>query len=385
MSQKIFVCCCSWLLVAGAVYALDAKRVANSIPLTSAAVENLGIETVEAEKVDFESSFFTLGRIEEIPSSRSVLSSRIPGRAIEVNVFPGDVVVEGQTLVVVESLQPGNPPPRIPLMATRGGLVVESHVRLGQPIEPSRELLDIADRSQLWAVASVPEELAASVAVGTKARLRIPAIGGEAIEATVARYGLEVDKAGGTVPIIFELENSEGTLRPGMRVEFSVVTASREDVMAVPIASIQGDAASPVVFVKDFDLPNVFVKAPVVLGEKNDTHVEIQRGLFPGDEVVTTGAYALNYAGGTSTLSLKDVLDAAHGHEHNEDGSELTPAQTAAKEAEKKAAQAGPRGPASIGSTPQWLLIYTAIATLAFLVALQLWWAQRRKLAKSGS
>jgi len=270
-------------------------------------------------------------------------------------------------------------------MATRGGLVVESHVRLGQPIEPSRELLDIADRSQLWAVASVPEELAASVAVGTKARLRIPAIGGEAIEAAVARYGLEVDKAGGTVPIIFELENSEGTLRPGMRVEFSVVTASREDVMAVPIASIQGDAASPVVFVKDFDLPNVFVKAPVVLGEKNDTHVEIQRGLFPGDEVVTTGAYALNYAGGTSTLSLKDVLDAAHGHEHNEDGSELTPAQTAAKEAEKKAAQAGPSGPASIGSTPQWLLIYTAVATLAFLVALQLWWAQRRKLAKSGS
>jgi len=95
MSQKIFVCCCSWLLVAGAVYALDAKRVANSIPLTSAAVENLGIETVEAEKIDFESSFFTLGRIEEIPSNRSVLSSRIPGRAIEVNVFPGDVVVEG--------------------------------------------------------------------------------------------------------------------------------------------------------------------------------------------------------------------------------------------------------------------------------------------------
>jgi len=54
--------------------------------------------------------------------------------------------------------------------------------------------------------------------------------------------------------------------------------------------------------------------------------VEIVRGLFPADEVVTQGAYSLAFAG-AGTLSLKAALDAAHGHEHNPDGSELTPEQ----------------------------------------------------------
>lgn len=57
--------------------------------------------------------------------------------------------------------------------------------------------------------------------------------------------------------------------------------------------------------------------------------MEILGGLFPGDEVVTKGAYALGFAGGSGP-SLKEALDAAHGHEHNADGSEMTAAQKAA-------------------------------------------------------
>ncbi|MDA7523072.1 hypothetical protein N8535_01410, partial [bacterium] len=48
----------------------------------------------------------------------------------------------------------------------------------------------------------------------------------------------------------------------------------------------------------------------------------------PGDEVVTRGAYPLAFAG-NGGISLKEALDAAHGHEHNEDGSEMTAAQKA--------------------------------------------------------
>jgi hypothetical protein len=58
----------------------------------------------------------------------------------------------------------------------------------------------------------------------------------------------------------------------------------------------------------------------------NDSFVEILGGLFPGDEVVTRGGYSLGFAGGGS-VSLKAALDAAHGHEHNADGSEMTAGQ----------------------------------------------------------
>ena len=60
----------------------------------------------------------------------------------------------------------------------------------------------------------------------------------------------------------------------------------------------------------------------------NDRSVEITSGLVAGDEVVTTGAYSLGFAG-KGNVSLKAALDAAHGHEHNEDGSEVSADQKA--------------------------------------------------------
>ncbi|MDP7106733.1 MAG: efflux RND transporter periplasmic adaptor subunit, partial [Roseibacillus sp.] len=125
------------------------------ILLDETAIQNLRIETVAAEERDFETTVFAIGRIEEIPSRHSVLSSRIPGRVVELKAFVGDQVEAGQVLARIESRQPGNPPPTIPLKAPQSGLVISSHVRIGEPVEPDRELLDISDRSTMWAVAKV--------------------------------------------------------------------------------------------------------------------------------------------------------------------------------------------------------------------------------------
>jgi len=173
---------------------------------------------------------------------------------------------------------------------------------------------------------------------------------------------------------IFLLENKDGRLRPGMRVEFAVVLDSRADVLAVPRASIQGGPANRVVFVKDFDLPNAFLRVPVVIGERNDRFVEVLSGLFPGDEVVTQGSYSLGFADGGQNISLKEALDAAHGHEHNEDGSELTDADKA-KRAEAEHDHEGETATHAL-SLP--LMIYAGVLTLLVLVASQRWWSQRR-------
>ena len=359
-------------LTALAEEAIDPDREANTIILDEIGVKNLRIETVEAEEVVFETTVFAIGRLEEIPSRRSVLSSRISGRAVKVNAFEGDHVEKDQVLVEVESRQPGNPPPIIPLKAAQSGLVIASHVKVGQPIEPDAELLDISERSEMWAVAKIPEQEAAMIKEGTRARIRIPAIGGEPIEATLTRFGVAADRKAGTVEGIFQIPNpGETKLQPGMRAEFSIITSQREDVMAIPRSAVQGDPSKRVVYVKDFELPNAFVRAPVELGEQNDGYVEVKNGLFPGDEVVTQGSYSLGFAGGGS-VSLKEALDAAHGHEHNEDGSELTPEQKAAKEAEK----AGPA--AEGGKMSTVLLIYAGVATLAAIAFAQLFWSSRK-------
>jgi membrane fusion protein, heavy metal efflux system len=337
------------------VHAAEETSGKNIIILDDAAVKNLRIQTEEAEERDFESTVFAIGRIEEIPSRRSVLSSRIAGRISALNTFEGDGVE---------------------VKAPQGGLVVASHVRLGQPVEPSAELLDISDRLKLWAVAKIPEQEAAQTKIGTRARIHIPALGDELIEATLTRFGVEADRQSGTVEGIFELDNTNGKLRPGMRAEFSIVLKTKPFVLSIPRSAIQGDPASRVIFVKDFDLPNAFVRVPVVLGEENDQYIEVIRGVFPGDEVVIQGSYVLSFVGGGSGMSLKEALDAAHGHEHAEDGSELGEGEESTEHDDGHDHE-GANEHGSHSSLP--LMIYAGVMTLISLITLQMLMKRRQE------
>ena len=363
-------------IAVGFSFAADSGRKANTIILDQTAVQNLRLELVATTEETFETTVFAIGRIEEISANRSALASRIPGRVIELNAHVGDEVEQGQVLAVIESRQPGDPPPSVELKALLGGLVVDTHARIGEPVEPDSDLLDISDRSSVWAVARIPEPEAANIVPGTKARIRIPALGETFIEATLDRYGVEANREAGTLEGIFVLDNSEGRLQPGMRVEFSIITRSRKNVMAVPHEAIQGDPTKRVVFVEDFELPNAFIRAPVVLGEENDRYVEIINGLFPGDEVVTRGSYALSFAGSGSGISLKEALDAAHGHEHAEDGSELTDEQRAAEQAENEGATESKELSPALKSGA---LIWAGVATLLCLILGQMLWSMKRK------
>ena len=304
----------------------NSSRKANLVVLDAAGVQNLRIETAAAEPGDFEETVFALGRIDVYPGRRAVISSRIPGRALEVMIKHDHPVRKGDVAVIVESRQFGEPPPTVSLLAPISGLISTISVVPGQPVDPDKVLAEVVDLSEVYALARVPEHLAGRLQRGQKARITAAAVSGEAFQADLEHLGVMADAESGTMEAAFHVQNPALKLRPGMRAEFSIVIEKRTGVVSVPRSALQGDPASRFVYVKDFDLPNAFLKTPVVVGQINDRFVEIVRGLFPADEVVTQGAYSLAFAGAGS-VSLKEALDAAHGHEHNADGSELTPEQ----------------------------------------------------------
>lgn len=327
--KHLFTCMLATLALS--LQAADTKPHDNLIILDETRVKNLGIETVEAEETAFETTIFALGRIEVLPGKRAVVSSRIPGRAFSVLALPHQTVEEGEELMWVESRQPGDPPPTVMLAAPISGLISKVDIAVGQPITADQSLIEIIDLETVEAAADVPQHLAGKLAPGQTARIRVSALPDKVFEAKLAHLGAYADEQKGTIEAAFHVMNPDKILRPGMRAEFSIATSKRENVMTVPRAAIQGDAGNRFVYVKDFDLPNAFLKTPVVVGEINDRSAEIISGLLPADEVVTRGAYSLGFAG-ASSVSLKEALDAAHGHEHAEDGSELTPAKKAAQE-----------------------------------------------------
>lgn len=300
----------------------DPGKIARTVILDETAVKNLRIETAEATEVPFEETIFALGRIDVLPGSRAVLSSRIAGRAVKVLALPDHEVKAGDPLVVVEGRQPGEPPPQITLAAPIDGFVTELAVAPGEPVSPDKPLLTLIDLTTVYALAAVPEHLADQVRRGQRARITSPGWPGEVWESQVEHVGALADPDGGTIEAAFHVNNEGLWLRPGMRVEFHLVTRTRPDVLAVPRGAVQGEGGNRFVFVADVELTNAFVKSPVVVGAQDDRYTEILSGVFPGDPVVTRGSYFLGFAG-KGSVSLKEALDAAHGHEHNADGSEI--------------------------------------------------------------
>ena len=348
---------------------LGQKKPENIVILDDVAVVNLGIETVEVDHQDFAETLFVIGRIEPIPSRKSVLSSRIPGRVVKIHAFEGDIVSQNMPIVEIESLQPGDPPPRVSLGAPLPGMVMKNHTHIGKPVVSDLELFEIVDLSQVYAVARIPEDQAGKLSIGTKAEIRVAALPDDVFEGELERFGTKANTENGTIDALFIIENSDYKARPNMRVEFSILLNTKTQTLSIPRSALQTDGISRIVYVKDFELPNAFLKSPVRIGAKNESSVEVLSGLFPGDEVVTKGAYSLLFAGGGG-ISLKEALDAAHGHEHNEDGSEITAEQKSSRGSRDEMGQNEFLADSKLGQLVVFLVILSGLLMILLVLSI---------------
>lgn len=329
-----------------------AAQAIEPVILTEQGVQNLGIETAVVEEADFEITTFALGRTEAIPEKRSVLSSRIAGRVAETQLKIGAYVEKGEKLILLESRQPGDPPPTVWLTAPASGTIISVNTSLGAPVEASDSLAEIADLGTIYLIATLPQATAGKIKQGSQARVRFPIRPDKEYTATLLKFAAcpcpdpacalgqnlstrsndnEVDL--NTAGVVFTIENPDNQLRRGMNAECTIIMGKRDAVLSVPREAIQGSPSSRHVYVKHMSIPNAFDRVNVTTGITSGNRIEILDGLFSGDEVVTRGSYSLGFAGGGGGVSLKEAMDAVHGHEHNADGSEPTPEQLAAAKA----------------------------------------------------
>lgn len=310
--------------------------------LTEQGVKNLGLETVTVEETNFETTTFALGRTEAIPEHRSILSSRIPGRVAESRLKIGTHVRKGAPLVLLESRQPGDPPPSIWLTAPADGTVTAVNTTLGAPVDPSDRLAEFADLETIYLIATLPQATAGKIREGTQANVRFPIRPQREYTATLLRpaaylcadascatgQDLSTRTTKGdtadlnTASVVFTIPNPDHELRPELHAECSIIMEKRTGVLSVPREAVQGGPANRHVYVKHPTIPNAFDRVNVQTGLASNDRIEIVEGLLPGDEVVTRGSYSLGFAGSGGGPSLREAMDLAHGHEHNEDGSE---------------------------------------------------------------
>ncbi|MEZ6061770.1 MAG: efflux RND transporter periplasmic adaptor subunit [Planctomycetaceae bacterium] len=151
----------------------------------------------------------------------------------------------------------------------------------------------LANTATLWVAADLREHEFAALKLlpGDEIRLSLPTETQTSLTARVYFVGREVDPETNAVPLIAEVDNQDGLLRPGMFTQATIPTGDAIDALCIPESAIVEHDGKAFVFVPQGE--RKFRKADVITGRRSDDMVEIVSGLTEGQQVLSSDAFYL--------------------------------------------------------------------------------------------
>jgi cobalt-zinc-cadmium efflux system membrane fusion protein len=191
-----------------------------------------------------------------------------------------------------------------------GGFVIEKHGTPGEVVSDGASLFTVSDLSRVWIVGRIYEQDVASARVGAPVVVSLQAYPGKTWTGEVSYVSHTLDSHTRTLDVRVELDNPDGTLRPGLfgRISLSRDHDSAEKVAVVPENAIQRIDGQTMVFVAT-DEVGVFVPTFVTLGARARGKAEVRDGVVEGDLVVVSGAFTLK-----SELLAGQLSEGDHQH-----------------------------------------------------------------------
>lgn len=178
-----------------------------------------------------------------------------------------------------------------PIVTPRSGTVLERKITVGQVVQPADPAYTIADLSNVWIVANVPEQEAGLLRKGLEVSVRIPARPEQEIHGVLSYVAPTVDPATRTVEVRMDLPNTQGLYKPD---ELASVTfgGHTERKLTVPQTAIVREENKDYVFVQT--AANRFILREVELGDESDDERVVQSGVAASERIVLDGAFHLN-------------------------------------------------------------------------------------------
>lgn len=197
------------------------------------------------------------------------------------------------------------------LRAPIDGVVSFAEVMPGAIVEAGRHLVSVVNAERLWLEAKVYEAEVAKVERSPGASFTVSgfdqAFTVDERSGRRVAVGAVVDKATRTVPVIFELPNPGGRLKPGMFAKVTLYTGETVRGVAIPESALVDDSGKPTAFVLAGG--ESFYKRAVRPGVRSGGYVQVLEGVKEGERVVSRGAYELKLS--TATGAIPE-----HGHSH---------------------------------------------------------------------
>jgi Cu(I)/Ag(I) efflux system membrane fusion protein len=190
----------------------------------------------------------------------------------------------------------------VTLSAPISGTVLTRNVTEGERIEPETDLLNIADLSRIWVLASVYEYELPFVRPGQRASMTLPYLPGKSFEGRVAFVYPVLDAATRTAQVRLEFPNPALELKPDMYADV-LLSADLGERPSVPASAVLDTGARSIVFVDGGD--GYFEPREVRIGLRLPDRYEVLGGVSPGEMVLTSANFFVD-----SESKLKAALAA---------------------------------------------------------------------------
>lgn len=255
-----------------------------------------------------ESQGIALGEVQKREAEYRAATANVLTAKAELSAAENTLHLLGITQADVAKLaETGEINPRFSIRAPISGRVVEREVTLGELVSPDKEkLLVLADTSNYWVLADVPEARLSEVGVGSRARIEVAALRSELFEGTVSLVSSTVDAQTRSARLRIEVANRNTSLKPGMFARATVWTNAvdgAEPVLVIPDEAVQIVEGRPSVFVPVPGEANTFKPVSVKVGKSVGGMLPVFDGLKSGDELVVSGSFILKAELGKSGAS----------------------------------------------------------------------------------
>ncbi len=179
----------------------------------------------------------------------------------------------------------------VAIRAPFAGRVIMRNITRGEVVETARNCFTIADLSDVWVVANVPEKDVRFIRPKDRVHVMIPAYPHGLFSGTVTYISDVLDPSTRTMRVRVTVLNPDRTLKPEMFAMVRVFASPQPEALVVPLTAVQQDGTGKLLFVRQPD--NRFESRRILLGDELDGKTIVLEGLHEGEEVVVKGAFAI--------------------------------------------------------------------------------------------
>jgi multidrug efflux pump subunit AcrA (membrane-fusion protein) len=175
------------------------------------------------------------------------------------------------------------------LTAPMDGTVIMLALEEGEMVGAGTPVVGMGDLERFIVEVSLDETDVAAVKIGQEAIVALDAFPDIALAGEVTDIAPVASVQSGVVlyPVTVELSSAESGVRAGMTADVQIISASKTDVLIVPLRAVQSQGGSSYVWRQTAE---GFERVAVVLGVMTETEVEIVDGLSEGDVVSVVAA-----------------------------------------------------------------------------------------------